>query len=132
MDVSWAPVGQALSPQSRGPLGHTAGCPDGTRPDPGDHPGGLGGHAAHLDPAGPAGEHLSVGHRLRPAHGEAAGHRPGLGVRDERSGSGYTDQFPGVAAEVTEMSGAGTVDGFTNELPSGPALTAWCSALPFR
>ncbi len=59
---------------------------------------------------------------------------PGHPGRDGRpvSGSGYAVEFPGVAAEVTEMSGAGTVAGSTNELPSGPALTAWCSALPLR
>ena len=131
MDVSRAPVQQALSPQPRGPPGRTAGGSDGARPDPGNHPGGLGGNAAHVDPAGPAGEYHPAGQRLRPSDGEPV---VGLGLRDDRpvSGSGYAVQFPGVAAEVTEMSGAGTVDGSTNELPSGPALTAWCSALPLR
>ena len=132
MDVSRAPAKQALSPQPRGPLGRTAGCSDGAGLDPGDHPGCLGWNAAHVDPAGPAGEHQPVGQRIGQLRGD-----PAVGPvsgRDARavSGSGYTAKFPGVAAEVTEITGAGTVAGSTNVLPSGPALTAWCSALPLR
>ena len=102
---------------------------------PGDHPGGLGEARStrrssrprrRTPPGWPA-------HRPVPPVTRLAG--PVRLVRDDRPvpGSGYAVQFPGVAAEVTEMSGAATVStGPRNELPSGPALTARCSALPLR
>jgi hypothetical protein len=48
-------------------------------------------------------------------------------------GWGYAVALPSAgAARGAVPVGAGTADGLTNWLPAGPAMTAWCRALPAR